>query len=118
MIKRYLVSLCGMLLLGDICAQTPATSAAQRPALRAVPMDMPLVDTTVAWVQMMQSPKPNYYAVKRAFEAHFNGVVPSKGQGYKIFKRWEARVIDHLDAQGNVVWPDGVLSEISASAGS
>ncbi|NBU03346.1 MAG: hypothetical protein EBT60_03420, partial [Bacteroidetes bacterium] len=115
MVKRYQLLLISIFLGAGLFAQTPANSSAQRPALRAVPMEMPQVDTTILWVQMMQSPQPNYFAVKRAFEAHFGGVVPAKGQGYKVFKRWEARVINHLDAKGNVVWPDGVLADLSAS---
>ena len=115
MVKRYQLLLISFLLLSGVFAQTPVASSVHRPALRAVPMEMPQTDTTILWVQLMQSPQPNYFAVKRAFEAHFGGVVPDKGQGYKVFKRWEARVIDHLDAGGNVVWPNGVLAELSAS---
>ena len=108
----FLLLLCVQL---SLVAQLPKSSGNGKPALRAVPMDMPLVDTTVRWVQLLQSPNPNYYEVKKAFEAHFGGVVPSKGQGYKIFKRWEARVINHLDEKGNVIWPNGVLADIQAT---
>ena len=72
---------------------------------------MPLVDTTIKWVQLMLSPRPNYYEVKRAFEKHFNGVIPYKGQGYKVFKRWEYRVINHLDSEGYVDWNFGEFRE-------
>ena len=115
MVRRYQLLLIFLMLLGGVCAQTPSASSPSRPALRAVPMEMPLVDTTIRWVQLLQSPNPNYYEVKKAFEAHFGGVVPAKGQGYKIFKRWEARVINHLDEKGNVVWPNGVLADIQAT---
>ena len=80
-----------------------------------VPMEMPLVDTTVKWVQLMLSPRPNYYEVKRAFEKHFGGVVPYKGQGYKVFKRWEYRVINHLDSEGYVDWNFGVIDELAGN---
>ena len=79
------------------------------------PMEMPLVDTTIKWVQLMLSPRPNYYEVKRAFEQHFGGVVPFKGQGYKIFKRWEYRVINHLDSAGFVNWNFGVIDELAGN---
>ena len=104
MVRRYQFLLIGLLLTAGVCAQTPSASSSNRPALRAVPMDMPLVDTTVRWIQLLQSPNPNYFEVKKAFEAHFGGVIPAKGQGYKVFKRWEARVINYLDEKGNVVW--------------
>lgn len=115
MVKHYRVLLTVLLFTGGVLAQVPNGNSNHRPALRAVPMDMPKVDTTIRWVQLLQSPNPNYYEVKSAFEAHFGGVVPSKGQGYKVFKRWEARVINHLDAKGNVVWPDGILADLSGS---
>ncbi|MEY3097850.1 MAG: hypothetical protein RL647_1440, partial [Bacteroidota bacterium] len=83
MVKRYQLLLISFLLLSGVFAQTPIASSVHRPALRAVPMEMPQTDTTILWVQLMQSPQPNYFAVKRAFEAHFGGVVPDKGQGYK-----------------------------------
>lgn len=116
MIKYYQVLLLSFLLGSNILAQTPTTYHVNRPAIPAVPMDMPQIDTTISWVQMMQAPNANYFAVKRAFEVHFGGVVPAKGQGYKVFKRWEARVMSHLDVNGNVVWPNGVLAELSGSA--
>ncbi len=115
MVRRYQFLLIGLLLTARVCAQTPSASSSNRAALRAVPMDMPLVDTTVRWIQLLQSPNPNYFEVKKAFEAHFGGVIPAKGQGYKVFKRWEARVINHLDEKGNVVWPNGILADLQSA---
>jgi PKD repeat protein/photosystem II stability/assembly factor-like uncharacterized protein len=112
MAKRYLLIIFVFSVFQAAMAQTPKLSATGKASIPATPMELPLVDTTVRWVSLMQSPNPNYYEVKKAFEAHFGGVIPEKGQGYKVFKRWEARVLDHLDANGNVVWPNGVLAEI------
>lgn len=115
MVKRYIIFLFVLVVFRSIGAQTPVSSSTSRPMPKSVPMEMPKVDTTIRWVELMLSPKPNYFEVKKAFEAHFQGVVPAKGQGYKVFKRWEARVLDHLDEKGNVVWPNGVLAELSGA---
>ena len=75
-------------ILGDIGAQT--LNADSIPEYR--------------WVQLMLQPKPNYYEVKRAFDAHYHNNFPKKGTGFKSFKRWEQRVINHLDDSGYVIW--------------
>ncbi|MBS3913977.1 MAG: PKD domain-containing protein, partial [Bacteroidetes bacterium] len=61
------------------------------------------------WTQYIQEPQPNYYKAKKAFDAYWNDSVPKKGSGYKVFKRWEWRAIQHMDAYGNVIWPQDQL---------
>ncbi len=67
------------------------------------------------WVQLMLQPKPNYYDVKRAFDAHYHNNFPQKGTGFKSFKRWEQRVINHLDDSGYVVWNDQQIEDFLLS---
>ena len=101
-------------LQSPLFSQAPSTGSSTSAVVKSkMPMAMPLVDTTIKWVQLMLSPRPNYYEVKRAFELHFGGVVPYKGQGYKVFKRWEYRVINHLDSAGYVNWNFGVIDELA-----
>ena len=102
--------------LMPVFSQTPSSGNSKSSVVMSKkPMDMPLVDTTIKWVQLMLSPRPNYYEVKRAFDQHFGGVVPYKGQGYKVFKRWEYRVINHLDSAGYVNWNFGVIDELAGN---
>ena len=102
--------------LMPVFSQTPSSGNSRSSVVMSKkPMDMPLVDTTIKWVQLMLSPRPNYYEVKRAFDQHFGGVVPYKGQGYKVFKRWEYRVINHLDSAGYVNWNFGVIDELAGN---
>ena len=101
--------------VGPLYSQAPTKKSTSNQRESKGPMEMPLVDTTIKWVQLMLSPRPNYYEVKRAFEKHFNGVIPYKGQGYKVFKRWEYRVINHLDSEGYVDWNFGVLQELAGN---
>ncbi|PHX76487.1 MAG: hypothetical protein CK543_06100, partial [Flavobacteriales bacterium] len=125
---RFIFAELGLMVfsLMPLLSQTPSTGSSTSGLVKSKkPMEMPLVDTTIKWVQLMLSPRPNYYEVKRAFDQHFGGVVPYKGQGYKIFKRWEYRVINHLDSAGYVNWNFGVMDELagnlvsgSSSAGS
>lgn len=42
-----------------------------------------------SWVSMMQDPNANFYDIQKAFYAEWKDKEPSKGQGYKQFKRWE-----------------------------
>lgn len=102
--------------LTPLFSQTPSSGNSATALEKSMsPMEMPLVDTSIKWVQLMLSPRPNYYEVKRAFEQHFGGAVPFKGQGYKIFKRWEYRVINHLDSAGFVNWNFGVIDELAGN---
>lgn len=88
---RFIFAELGLMVfsLMPLLSQTPSTGSSTSGLVKSKkPMEMPLVDTTIKWVQLMLSPRPNYYEVKRAFDQHFGGVVPFKGQGYKVFKRW------------------------------
>ena len=70
------------------------------------------------WVELMLSPRPNYFEVKKAFDAQYKGSYPKKGTGFKSFKRWEARVINHLDDSGFVQWNQMQLNDFLTAHGS
>jgi len=53
------------------------------------------------WVEMMQDPEINFYEVRAAFNAYWDGREVTKGSGYKPFKRWEYRM------QQSRIFPDG-----------
>lgn len=63
------------------------------------------------WVNLMLSERPNYFQVKKAFDGQFNGIYPKKGTGYKVFKRWESRIIQYVDDSGFVNWPKEQINE-------
>jgi len=56
-----------------------------------------------SWVQMMQDPSANFYDIQKAFYSQWKDKTPSKGQGYKQFKRWE----NFMEPR---VYPSGKLS--------
>ncbi len=74
--------------------------------------------TPYKWVELMLSPKPNYFEVKKAFDAQYKGIYPPKGTGYKSFKRWEARVLNHLDDSGFVQWNQMQMNDFLIAHGS
>ncbi len=56
------------------------------------------------WIRMMQDPEANFYDTQRAFERYWCGRTNHKGNGWKVFKRWE--YINQFRVQ-----PDGKLPE-------
>lgn len=42
-----------------------------------------------SWLEMIQDPNVNFYAVQNAFNSYWQGRTDYKGNGYKVFKRWE-----------------------------
>ncbi|GAB5538557.1 MAG: hypothetical protein Salg2KO_06600 [Salibacteraceae bacterium] len=61
------------------------------------------------WAEMMDDPNANFAEVQRAFELYFEGRERHKGDGWKVFKRWEYLWKDQLD-------PDGTLKDLAAEA--
>lgn len=68
-------------------------------------------------MDLMRAPKPNYYEVKSAFDAWWKDSVPERGYGYKVFKRWEWRVQDLLDADGNVQFGEREIPGTNSAGG-
>jgi len=62
------------------------------------------VDDTASypyWIEMMQDQSINFYKTQSAFNKYWQGRKRSKGDGWKVFKRWEAFWGSRVDADGN-----------------
>ncbi len=57
------------------------------------------------WIQMMQDPQAPFHATVSAFEKYFENRERQKGDGWKVFKRWEAFWRDRLDENGIRISP-------------
>ncbi len=57
------------------------------------------------WTQMMQDPTANFHATVSAFEKYFENRERQKGDGWKVFKRWENYWRDRLDENGIRISP-------------
>lgn len=63
-----------------------------------------------SWVEKMQDPNANFYAIKADFESYWQTHDRTeKGKGYKAFKRWENFVERR-------VYPSGNLSQLTLTA--
>jgi PKD repeat protein/photosystem II stability/assembly factor-like uncharacterized protein len=70
------------------------------------------------WQEMMQEPNANYFKTKRAFDLYFSAHDEfAKGSGAKHFRRWEHRVVDRVDKNGNIIWFQGQLNDFAGSQG-
>lgn len=59
------------------------------------------------WINMMQDPSVNFYKTQRAFEIYWTNRSVQKGDGWKVFKRWEWLASHIIDSAGN--FPDASL---------
>jgi len=55
------------------------------------PVNPSIPDTTnyPFWFQMMQDPDANFHATQSAFNKYWQNRRVTKGDGWKVFKRWE-----------------------------
>lgn len=61
------------------------------------------------WIQMMQDPNANFYSTQSAFYKYWaNRNTEQKGNGYKVFKRWEYIHESHILPDGKRQAPDYV----------
>jgi PKD repeat protein len=65
-----------------------------------------LLNHAQSWVEMMHDPNANFYDTKAAFDSAWSGIIPDKGKGYKVFKRWE-------DFMAPRVYPKGKVTDAS-----
>ncbi len=63
------------------------------------------------WVQMMQDPDAPFHATRSAFEKYWAGRTDYKGNGWKVFKRWEYLNQDLVQADGKLPQPGSTLQE-------
>ncbi|APG64662.1 hypothetical protein LPB136_04480 [Tenacibaculum todarodis] len=56
----------------------------------------------VDWREKSSNKKTTFYKVQDNFQQFWKGKTPKKGQGYKIFKRWEKQVEPRVFPSGNM----------------
>lgn len=60
----------------------------------------------INWRDLEGNNQANFYDIQKAFYEYWKDKTPSKGQGYKVFKRWEQKMIPR-------VYPSGKLNQSS-----
>lgn len=63
------------------------------------------------WMEMMQDPNANFYATVRAFNKYWKNRTDYKGNGWKVFKRWEYLNKDLVLPNGKLPGPAHFLKE-------
>lgn len=63
------------------------------------------------YIQMMQDPEADFRATQSAFEKYWAGRTDYKGNGWKVFKRWEYINEPRVQPDGKLPAPDHVLKE-------
>ncbi|MDO7171716.1 T9SS type A sorting domain-containing protein [Mariniflexile sp. AS56] len=58
-----------------------------------------------SWAKMGTSKNETFYDVQAKFNKFWKAKTPGKGQGYKIFKRWENQIADKIYPSGNMSLP-------------
>ncbi|MCX6243706.1 MAG: BACON domain-containing carbohydrate-binding protein [Bacteroidetes bacterium] len=63
------------------------------------------------WISMMQDPNAPFHATQSAFEKYWAGRSDYKGNGWKVFKRWEYIHQDMVQQNGKLPDPASELQE-------
>ncbi|MBK6347959.1 MAG: hypothetical protein IPF68_18865 [Bacteroidales bacterium] len=63
------------------------------------------------WLERMQEPDVNFYDLQSSFYRYWSGRSDFKGNGYKVFKRWEYINESRVLPDGRLQSPDFVLKE-------
>ncbi|MFD0835437.1 T9SS type A sorting domain-containing protein [Mariniflexile aquimaris] len=58
-----------------------------------------------SWAKMGTSKNESFYDVQAKFNKYWENRTPEKGQGYKIFKRWENQIADKIYPSGDMSLP-------------
>ena len=58
-----------------------------------------------SWAKMGSSKNETFYSVQEKFNQYWENKAPEKGQGYKIFKRWENQIADKIYPSGDMSLP-------------
>ena len=56
-----------------------------------------------SWIDMMQSPDANFYTTQQVFNNYWRGRVRQKGDGWKVFKRWESFMETRVNSNGKKI---------------
>ncbi len=65
------------------------------------------------WIEMMQDPSANFFETQKAFEMYWDGRERDKGDGWKVFKRWEYWTSLKVDEYGNKPKAGQLISEFN-----
>ncbi|MCX6250079.1 MAG: BACON domain-containing carbohydrate-binding protein [Bacteroidetes bacterium] len=65
------------------------------------------------WIQMMQDPSAGFHATQSAFEKYWQGRTDYKGNGWKVFKRWEYINKSRVQPDGKLPAPGSVAKEFN-----
>lgn len=63
------------------------------------------------YIEMMQDPNADFFETKRAFEKYWEDHDDYKGNGWKIFKRWEYINEPRVQPDGKLPQPDHVMRQ-------
>jgi len=61
--------------------------------------------------ELIEDPNRNYHEVVKQLNEYFKSHSKEKGNGYKMFKRWEAEMKYWIDEQGNRINPADMAAE-------
>jgi hypothetical protein len=67
-----------------------------------------------SWTKMGTSTNESFYEVKSKFDKFWDCKTPEKGQGYKIFKRWENQIEDKVYPSGDLSLPSSTYPNFIA----
>lgn len=65
------------------------------------------------WQEMMMDPSVNFFETQKAFYSYWKDRQPTRGNGYKVFKRWEYYWQTRVNAQGEFPAAGKVYQEFS-----
>lgn len=66
---------------------------------------------TPIWTDMMQDPNANFFSTQQAFETYWHGRTQTKGDGWKVFKRWESYMQTRVSQDGTKPAPDYLMQQ-------
>ncbi len=92
---RQLVTLCSFLLFFSFAVMA-------QPSVNQLPTD---TANYPHWTELIQQPSVNFYTTKSAFEQYWSNKSHQKGDGWKVFKRWENYWSTRVDNNGNFPSP-------------
>lgn len=66
------------------------------------------------WIDMMQDPNANFFEIQSAFEQYWNGRERSRGDGWKVFKRWEWYWQERVNPDGSFPPADETINNYTS----
>jgi len=63
------------------------------------------------WINMMEDPNANFFEIQRAFYSYWQGRTTHRGDGYKVFRRWEYYWQSRVNPDGSFPPAGRIFSE-------